>query len=438
MVAGYGNGQSQSPLTARQQTGQVRRAWGTLLAAFAVFLLLCSVIGGSGYWYRGHATVKHAACVEVVQGDRAFIRPAYQRNWSAIQLATSCVELHEGDTLQTDKKTQVLLTLWNSTTVAVFEDTEVQLSEARTTQFISRASAVTLRPLKGLLRVAIAPGAYARSRLQVEAGGTTVVMKEGEGASSGGSFIVQVTPGADPTDPGTGTVRASVRRGVAAVRVANQPGELRLAANEQTIVPPGGPPGAPTASRRDLLVNGRFDGSEGRFANWTPISTPGQVDGPFGKLATVQETFKEQEVQALEISRGMSSIDPAITGLRQILDVNVIDFPSVTLSADIKVFEQNVPGGGQLGSEFPIIVRINYYDPSGAIQNRIWGFYVTPAPNGVVPPNGTLVKPGEEVRLEVDLRDLVPQPVRLESIDIYASGHGYRARIANVAIVGPE
>ena len=39
---------------------------------------------------------------------------------------------------------------------------------------------------------------------------------------------------------------------------------------------------------------------------------------------------------------------------------------------------------------------------------------------------------------KVELRDLVPQPVRLESIDIYASGHGYRARITNVAIVGTE
>ena len=36
------------------------------------------------------------------------------------------------------------------------------------------------------------------------------------------------------------------------------------------------------------------------------------------------------------------------------------------------------------------------------------------------------------------MRDLIPQPVRLESIEVYASGHGYRARITNVAIVGAE
>jgi hypothetical protein len=93
---------------------------------------------------------------------------------------------------------------------------------------------------------------------------------------------------------------------------------------------------------------------------------------------------------------------------------------------------------GSLGSEFPIIVRINYSDPSGAAQNRIWGYYATPLADGSVPPNGTLVEPGVWKPLNVQLRDLVPQPLRIESIEVYASGHGYRARITNVAIVGDE
>jgi hypothetical protein len=58
--------------------------------------------------------------------------------------------------------------------------------------------------------------------------------------------------------------------------------------------------------------------------------------------------------------------------------------------------------------------------------------------DGKAPPNGTLVKPGEWTPFSVQLRDLVPQPVRLESIEVYASGHGYRGRITNVAIVGTE
>lgn len=420
---------------------QVRRAWGTLVAAFSIFTLLCVALTGAGYWYRGHATVKRTACVEVLEGQRAFIRPAYQRNWNQIPVGNSClnrqVELHEGDTIQTEADTRLLLTLWNSSTIEVFEETELEITELRTTQYISRASTATIRQQRGLVRVAMAPGAYERSRLQVISGATTMLMKEGEGGSSGGSFIVQVTPGADADDPSQSTVRASVLRGIGTVRVADQPGELRLEANEQSIVPPGGPPGDPTPSRRDLVANGRFEGSDGEFTLWTSISTPG-AEGPIGKLTRVQETLNGEAITALEISRSMSSVDPANTGLRQVLDVNVADLPSLMLSADIKVFEQNVPGGGQLGSEFPIIVRINYSDPSGAAQNRIWGYYVTPPANGAVPANSKLVQPGVWETLNVELRELVPQPLRIESIDIYASGHGYRARITNVAIVGSE
>lgn len=436
MIAGYDDNQPGAAFSPRDHARQVRRAWTTLLAAVGIFALLCAGLAGGGYWYRGHATIRQAACVEVVQGDRAFIRPAYQRNWNAIAPGSACAtELREGDALQTARNTHVLLTLWDNTLVEVFAQTELQVAELRSTQYISRASAITFEQRSGLIRVSTAPGGYARSRFQVAVGDTAVLLKEGEG-SNGGSFIVQVIPGTEPGDEPT--VRASVQRGIAAVRVAGQGSELRLGANEQTIVPPGGPAGPPTAARRDFVANGRFATSGGRFTGWNSISTPGQVDGPLGTLALVPETLRDQPIEALEIARSMSSLDPAITGLRQPLDVDVQGLASLTLSADIKVFEQNVPGGGDLGSEFPILVRINYSDPSGTIQNRVWGFYVTPPANGVRPPNGTPVRAGEWVPLSVELRDLVPQPARLESIDIYASGHGYRARITNVAIAATE
>jgi len=49
-----------------------------------------------------------------------------------------------------------------------------------------------------------------------------------------------------------------------------------------------------------------------------------------------------------------------------------------------------------------------------------------------------LVNANEWVPLRFDLLELVPQPVRLDSIEIYASGQGYGARITNVAIIGVE
>jgi hypothetical protein len=432
---------------------QVRRAWLCLASAFLAFLVICGGFGGAGYWYRGHATEKRTVRVEIVQGDRAFVRPAFQRNWSALPTRSAAggvaIELHEGDALQTKNGTQVLLTFWDNSTVQVFEDSELAMTELRATQYISRASAITMTQARGLSRVALAPGDYHRARFQVLAGDTTVLMKEGDGGA-GGVFVVQVTASDTSTDNPPVTVRASVRRGVGAVRVANYPDELRLEANEQTTVQPGQPAGAPTAARRDFVANSQFVplGASGcdlkeQFAPWAARCTPGQIDGGFGRLTTVQENLDGQAITALEISRDLSSTDPANTGVKQVLDVGITDQPSLSLTADIKVLEQNLPGGGQSGTEFPIIVRINYYDAFGGASTRTWGFYITPPASGTIPTNPSLVAaravtPGEWTPLRFELRGLIPQPVRLESIEVYASGQGYRARITNVAIIGAE
>jgi hypothetical protein len=443
-----------APVVAQRQ---VRRAWVFLSTAALTFVVACGGLGGAGYWYRGHATEKRTVCVEVY-GERAFVRPAYQKNWSAIPARTGgagCatgtpILLNELDALQTRSGTQVLLTFWDNSTVQVFENTEVQMTELRTTRYIGRASAVSLRQVRGLILVTLGPGDYRRSRFQVNAGEATVLIKEGDG-SAGGSFLVQATASDSQDEDAPVTVRASVRRGIGAVRVAGYPGELRLGANEQTIVPPGGPAGDPTPARHDFVANSRFEpvgaggcDIKGPFAPWQGSCTPGLVDGKFGTLTTVADMIDDQPVSALEIYRSTASTDPANTGLRQVLDVSVADQPSLSLTADIKVLEQNVPGGGQLGSEFPIIVRINYYDGlTGTPITRTWGFYILPAANGAVPTNPSLVEArqvpaGQWVPLRFDLRGLSPQPVRLESIEVYASGQGYRARITNVAIIGSE
>lgn len=442
---------------------QVRRAWAFIGVAFTVFLFGCGALGGAGYWYRGHATTERLVRVEVVQGERAFIRPAFQRNWSAIQVASregradaeprapgvaGAVVLREGDALRTEEGTRVFLTLWDGSSVEVFERTQVEITEMRTTQYINRASAFSLRQSRGLVRVAVAPGDYSRSRFQITTDPdprtgrdrVTVLMKEGGERTNGGSFLVEVTPGIDGES--IATVRASVRRGVGAVRVAARDGELRLGANEQTIVPAGGVPGPRTPARRDLVANGAFvpQGEPGRnyFAPWQDTSTPGPRGGPFGSLTRVTDTVDGREVGVLEIARDPNSADSANTGLRQPLNWTVADLPTLELTADLKVLEQSLPGGGIAGSEFPILVRIQYHDAIGKVNSRTWGFYITPDPAGTKPEVGQLVPEGEWFPFRIDLRDLAPQPFRLDAIEVYASGHGYRARITNVAIISTE
>ncbi len=450
--------------TAPARARQVRRAWAFLSAAFSVFLLLCFGLAGAGYWYRGHATTERLARVEVVGGgERAFIRPAYQVNWSALPVAPRGTDgeadpasrpapapifLREGDALKTEEGTRVFLTLWDESKVEVFERTQIEITEMRTTQYINRVRAFSLHQKRGLVRVSPAAGDYGRSRFQITADPdpqtgrdrTTVLLRDSGQSAAGGSFLVEVTTGADGET--TSAVRASVRRGVGAVRVQGYEDEVRLEANQQTIVPAGGAPGPLTAARRDLVVNGRFEPQEGiaqetLFPPWRKVITPGQ-SGPSGQLKPVADSIGGRPVSALEIARSLDSTDSANTGLRQNIDALVADSPSLVLTAQVKVLAQSLPGGGEAGTEFPIIVRVTYRDQQGRAHDFVRGFYSVPDPSRPGPERGRAVPADTWVPVELDLRDLTPQPVRIDAIEVYASGHGYRARITDVAIVSPD
>ena len=111
---------------------------------------------------------------------------------------------------------------------------------------------------------------------------------------------------------------------------------------------------ADAARRRS--VDARFepvsgDGAEARsrYAPWVSISTPGDGDGPSGSSQLVTDEIDGQQVKALEISRSLSSVDHANTGLRQIARREGHRTTSLQLTADMKVFDQNVPGGGRCG-----------------------------------------------------------------------------------------
>ena len=301
---------------------------------------------------------------------------------------------------------------------------------------------------RGLSRVAVSPGDYRRSRFQVLAGETTVMMREGDGGA-GGVFVVQVTPTDTTVDDPPVTVRASVRRGIGAVRVASAPDELLLAANQQTIVQPGQAASAPTEARRDFVANSQFgtigaSGCDlrGQFAPWVANCTPGQIDGGFGRSRDRAETLDGQEVPALEISRDLSSTDPANTSVRQMLDVGVAEQSSLSLTADIKVLEQNCRAAGN-GHRIPDHRADQLLRHGRRLQHAHLGFLHPAArrPPGADQPEPRRSAAGDSGpvgAVRFDLRGLVPQPVRLESIEVYASGQGYRARITNVAIIGGE
>ncbi len=139
--------------------------------------------------------------------------------------------------------------------------------------------------------------------------------------------------------------------------------------------------------------------------------------------------------RAVQIKRDQSNQNSAITGIRQVVDRDVSDYRSLTLSADVRVDSHNLSGGGYLSSEYPLIIRVKYRDVNGDEAEYVRGFYAqndtsNPTANGELLPRATWI-PFDSSNL---LASLPIKPFRILSIEIYASGWDYESYISNVRL----
>jgi hypothetical protein len=112
---------------------------------------------------------------------------------------------------------------------------------------------------------------------------------------------------------------------------------------------------------------------------------------------------------ALELSRSSANTDHSDTGIQQKINQTLRVYSSLQLQADIKIGEQQPPGGGQDLTEYPLILRLSYIDLQG--QSREWwhGFYIQQDWANPVPEDrATLVSRGDWHHVQFDLRNVTP------------------------------
>jgi hypothetical protein len=132
---------------------------------------------------------------------------------------------------------------------------------------------------------------------------------------------------------------------------------------------------------------------------------------------------------------------------------DVTDFQNLRLLVSMIIAEQSLGVCGQLGSECPLIIRLEYVDTNGVDQVWQQGFYA----NGIFSPDtpdvcATCPDP-KNVHQQVSFRQLVfyesdnlmerlgqlgIQPRQLKSITIIASGHTFDTKIIDIAVMAEE
>ncbi|MDE3076586.1 MAG: hypothetical protein KGJ86_14295, partial [Chloroflexota bacterium] len=340
--------------------------------------------------------------------------------WS---IATPGMDLREGDAIRAHESSRALLTFFDLSTATVYPLTELHLLRMRSNHFNRPFVAAPYTQLAVLESSGRALYGVAhlnpltRASFEVLSGSAQAHLSEG-------SHIVKVMPDR--------TFEVVATRGSAVVTAAGA--SVVVHGGERTQVRPGGRPESPILAAEDLIQNGTFAqlDSARRPSKWeTAVSS--EANDVVGQIAAGVDDGQP----VVHFTRTKSTYHGE-SHLQQVINQDVSDYNVVRLELRFKVFAQSVSGGGEQGSEYPLMVRVNYLDQAGAPQFFVRGFFIQndrrmPITNGQqVAANDWVTLVGEK---GLQLQGLIPRPQFIQSVDIQASGHDYDSEIEKVALI---
>jgi FecR-like protein len=384
-------------------------AWGVLLGAFALFLVLLFGIPAAIYWYLNTATDVHDSNLTVLSGTVIVDVPGRD---SSGERATRLVP--ESSTIRTDATSRVNLTLFDGSTVIVFPDTQLTLNTVRTPKFSMSTlpAQVGIELHSGRIRLSVVQSADLH---EVRAG-----TPQGESFFGRGDYLVEVAN--DQMD-------VVVRSGQAHVRGQNV--SLALNARERALLKVGQPPRGPLPAERDLLANGAF--TDLLKDTWQVYNDQGG-DGPsINGTVTVTD---DQGHHGVRFQRQGSNGNHNETGIVQQVGKDVSDAEIIRLRADLLVAFQSLSGGGYLSSEYPVMIKIRYRDIKGGENIWVRGFYYQNDTHSQTN-DGEQVKQGLWYPYESpNLADVLnPKPAQILSVAIYASGWDFDSMVSDVGLI---
>jgi hypothetical protein len=183
-----------------------------------------------------------------------------------------------------------------------------------------------------------------------------------------------------------------------------------------------------------LLANSNLAQRDQNWMAWDRPNSPLDVNG---KRFWVQGA--DEVSTALRVLRESVKGEHGETGLIQPLDRDVSGFRHLWLKATVRVDYADLSGGGTLGSEYPMMLRVKYEGPVEGSQIP-WsvGLYYANPDNRPTEGFGEQWPQGEWKQYSVDLMDTEAStvPYRLVEFAVMGQGHSYDARIADISLVG--
>ena len=386
-------------------------AWIFIWAFLGLFCVIIAGFVSFGLWYKNTATDTRDANLKVIAGT-VLIQAEDQPNWQA---AFPEMGLKPGDGIKTDETSQALLSLFDGSAILLYPKTELRVVSLSSLKFVPNKTTISLFQKTGRTRVIVPPPKGMDRRFEIGLAQTNVSLTDGSFSFNLDGEVQQI----------------KVRDGGKAI-VSNVSGSMELLKGQRAELTPGKLSTGPEPSQGELVRNGNF--SKG-LDGWRAGMELGVPEGQdiLGKVEAVTENGQS----AVRFSRLGSKNTHSGTYIQQGVDADVADFTKLELSLDLKLVHQSLSGGGYQGSEYPILVRVNYLSTRGE-NFKVFGFYYqNEANNRTNDGVGVTQNIWEQYTVPDNLMEtLSPPPLIILSIRVEASGWDYDSLVSSVSLLG--
>lgn len=397
-----------------------RTAWIILSIAFGIFCSFSIIVPLSIRWYIVNATDPFETSVTSVRGTVLIGDPKAELSPSLPDGSTASIQ--ESFTVSTDSTSQAILTFFDDSSLTLYSDTSILLRETRVPSFSlsPNPTRIIVELIKGRIR---ATSARSRDSLNFD-----IKTPQASIHLDQGSFSIEV---------GQEETQVTARLGQAEITSSEH--MVTLQQEQRVVIGSNRTPSSPLPAAQNLL-------NDGGFSTSLPESWEVYKHNPFDVVTTTVESLVFQNRNVLLFkSDGTDNVHTEI-GVRQEVNKDVRDFQSLRVFAEVRLLQQSLTGGGMLGSEFPIMLRLDYKDANNNDRSWYHGFYYAPPPENYIlysQPDNSAERVARFIWYPYESDNLLTtlgpaKPVFIKSIQIYASGWIYESMVANVSLLAQE
>jgi len=251
-------------------------------------------------------------------------------------------------------------------------------------------------------------------------------------------------PGIYSIEAGTSSTELAVLEGEAELIGTSE--FITLQADQRATVGPDGEPAGPFAAERNLMRSGSFGDDFAEY--WVSLSPNVELEGQASPAITLRDAGTGR---GLHISR--TGTGHADVSVRQSVGRDVSDYSELRLVISLRVMSQSLGVCGEIGSECPLTIMIDFEDIHG--NERTWrqGFYSSGTLGRLSPSICTTCVPpiNEHARVPFQqpafydsgnlLESLATQnmlPRSISSLQLMAAGHTFDIEVTNISLLATE